>query len=483
MVPLHLLAFLALYLTAVRLLEDAYGRAGIEGARQRLDHAVQEMPFFVPQGHSGRNPHLFVHALAAHRDIDLQLFDRRGHPLGVGVLPPSAFVPDVREFLASGRAEQVWIERWGKRDIVQGLTRLTAGPTCTPCHAAGEPLGAAAMRLDFTAPLAAMRESLRLKLALLVAAWAGLLGLTGALVRRTVQRSGARLRADLDAAERGRQQETPPRGLWVLDPVSAEIHRSLREFLARRREHEAEMASRLAHVDQLAHLGELAAGLAHEIKNPLAGIQGALEVLRDDAGEDPDRAHLYGEMLAELRRVNIILQRLLESGRPAPLRVIDVDPSTLVRDTVDLLAPGLRRKSVQLTAELAPELPVLRVDPAKIRQVLVNLIQNAAEAMRDGGEVTVRASCLLSAGEVVLEVADNGPGIAAGDLERIFQPFFTTKFTGTGLGLAISKSLVEQHGGRIEVDSEPGRGTRMFVFFPCPAALASEPAGEGEERR
>jgi two-component system sporulation sensor kinase A/two-component system, sporulation sensor kinase E len=121
---------------------------------------------------------------------------------------------------------------------------------------------------------------------------------------------------------------------------------------------------------------------------------------------------------------------------------------------------------VRLEAEIASGLPALALDPAKIRQVLVNLIQNAAEAMRDGGSVTVRASPFPDGDGVVLAVEDDGPGIAAEDLGKIFQPFFTTKYTGTGLGLSISQSLIEQHGGRIEVDSAPGRGTTMFVFLP-----------------
>jgi signal transduction histidine kinase len=489
MVPLHLVAFLGLYFGAVRLLEDAYSRAGVEGARRRLDSTVREMSLLFLQDQPRRSAHLFVQALAAHRDIDLQLFDAHGRPLGIGVLPPSASALDVREFLASSVGERVWLERWGERDIVQGLTRLTGGPNCVPCHPTGVLLGAASIRLDYTAPLAAMRGGLRGRLALLVATWAVLLGFTAAWVRRTVARSGARLRAELDAVERG-SLGAPAGGGLVLDPVSAELHRSLHDFLARRRQHEVEVASRLVHVDQLAHLGELAAGLAHEIKNPLAGIQGALELLRDDARAEEDKFRLFEEMLAELRRVNAILQRLLESGRPAPLRVVETDPASLIRDTVDLLAPGLRRKGVRLSVETATELPRLRSDPAKVRQVLVNLVQNAAEAARDG-EVVVRASWLRAVGEVVFEVADNGPGIAPHDLERIFQPFFTTKFTGTGLGLAISKSLVEQHGGRIEVDSEPGRGTRMLVFLPCSGTLPAaapltppaDPAGKREGTR
>jgi signal transduction histidine kinase len=478
LVPLHLVAFAGLYLGTARLLGLAYSEAGVESAGQRLVSEWLEIPFLVPQLQPERSPHLFAHTLAAHRSIDLRLFDAAARPIGVGALPPQAGLPDVADFLAGRSTRQVRVERLGSREVAHGLVRLTASGACTSCHADGQVMGAAAMRFDFTEPLAAMRGRLRNRLALLLLVWGALLGASASLVRRTVERSVSRLRADLDAAAAGRAagDEAAP---FVLDPVSAEVHRSLRDFLARQRRREAEVASRLEHHDQLAHLGELAAGLAHEIKNPLAGIQGALEVLRDDARDDAERVRLYEEMLGELRRVNTILQRLLESGRPAPLRLIDVDPALLVRETVELLQPALRRRGVRLEAEAAEGLPGVRLDPAKMRQVLVNLIHNAAEAMRDGGRVTVKASRYPQGGGVVLAVADEGPGIAAEDMERVFQPFYTTKFTGTGLGLAISKSLVELHGGRIEVDSRPGVGTTMYVFLPG-AAPSGAPDGAAE---
>jgi len=476
-VPLHLIAFLALYVGTARLLEKAYGEAGIEAARQRLFQVVREMPFFVPRGGGATNPHVFTHALAAHRDIQLELFNSRGRPLGVGRVSATTTSPDIVEFLASGKPERVWIERWGPRELVHGRTRLVADAGCVPCHAPGTLLGAASIRLDYTNQLAQMRGRLRGSLLLLLAIWLVLLGLSAMAVRLTVSRSAQRLRAELDAAEVGAVSAGYGTSL-VLDPVSAEVHKSLRDFLARRREREAKLADRLAHVDRLAHLGELSAGLAHEIKNPLAGIQGALEILRDDAGSDEERVRLYDEMLGELKRVNTILQRLLESGRPAPLRLVATDCATLVRETVELLAPPLRRKQIQLEAEVSSDLPVERIDPAKIRQVLVNLIHNAAEAMNGSGHIRVRASRFPDGRGVVVSVGDDGPGIPSENLARIFQPFFTTKYTGTGLGLAISKSIVEQHGGRIEVDSEPNRGTTMYVFLP---ERREESSSAGEE--
>jgi signal transduction histidine kinase len=147
------------------------------------------------------------------------------------------------------------------------------------------------------------------------------------------------------------------------------------------------------------------------------------------------------------------------------------------------MAPSLRRQRVDLRTETAGGLPEVQVDPAKLRQVLVNLVQNAAEAMAEsGGQVVVRATHFPLERAVVVAVEDDGPGIPAENLQSLFEPFFTTKFTGTGLGLSISKSLVEQHGGRIEVSSEPGRGTTFLIFLPekevAPAAARTPPESD-----
>ena len=479
LVPVHLGAFLVLYFGTLKLLENAYADAGAEAARQRLELAVREMPFFVPTG-SGGNPHVFDHLIFTHAPIGLRLFDREGNLLGSrAVSADPDDVRRVREFLAErDTRERVWVQDIAGREIVRGLHRIVADAGCAPCHATGSELGVATMRIDYTEPLAEVRRGLRLRVGALVGAWILAVGAVTVTVQRSARRAAARLEAELAAVSAGRPRSDPGAagGVLVLDPVAAEVHRGLRRFLERQRQREAEVATRLAHVDQLASLGQLAAGLAHEIKNPLAGIHGALEVLRDEAPDGPS-APLYGEMLGELKRVNGILQQLLESGRPAPLRTVPTDLGKLLADTAELMGPSLRRHRVELTVEVAENLPVVRLDAAKIRQVLVNLVQNAAEAMKTGGHVSVRASRFPEGGGVVLAVADDGPGMPEAVRDRIFQPFFTTKFTGTGLGLAITRSLVEQHGGQIDVDSEPGRGTTFFVVLPDRDA-AQPPAPE-----
>jgi signal transduction histidine kinase len=230
------------------------------------------------------------------------------------------------------------------------------------------------------------------------------------------------------------------------------------------------MASRMEHTDQLASLGRLAVGLAHEIKNPLAGIKGALEILREDNVEKRT-ATLYDAMLEELERVNTTLQLLLESARPSPPQMVETDVRRLIKEAIYLLRPGLKRNGVTLRYEFGRDPKTAALDGAKIRQVLINLIQNAAEAMDTGGNIVVRAAEFPEDhGGLILAVEDDGPGITEENQKKIFDPFFTTKFSGTGLGLAIARRLVEQQGGTLQVDSKPGQGTTFYVLLPSPEA-------------
>jgi two-component system nitrogen regulation sensor histidine kinase GlnL len=222
----------------------------------------------------------------------------------------------------------------------------------------------------------------------------------------------------------------------------------------------------------------MAAMLAHEIKNPLAGIKGALEILREDTGEEFTES-LCNEMLGELGRVNETLQALLTSARPSPPQLTTIDVADLLSEVHRLIEPGLRRRQIRLEIVTEGDALTARIDAAKIRQVLLNLIDNAAAEIEEGGTILVRAADFPEGGGVIIAVEDDGPGIPEDTLPQIFDPFFTTKFSGTGLGLAISQSLVEQHGGTLQVESEVGKGTTFFVILPEGGpnedAVAAEP--------
>ena len=465
--PVHFAVFGALYVGNYALLDDAYAHAGATAARRQIEQLVREMPTMMPSAPGEESPHALGKLLSMHEPIGLRLFSNRATLMWPHDVSPAGDETErVRRLLAdTRRPDETWIEDGNGREWVRGVVRVDTGQACLPCHQADRTLGAASIRIDSTEEMRVIHRLLRRRMGLLFGCWILLVSAVAFVVQRTVRRSLSGLETDLDDAVAGRSASNSTPEL-PLDPVAAAFHRRLRDFLRRQHAREVEVVSRLAHVDQLASLGELSAGLAHEIKNPLAGIQGALEVLKHETADGPT-SHLYEEMLGELGRVNGILQRLLESGRPAPLRLARSSPARLLAETVELMRPALARRKVEVEAHVDGDLPEIQLDAAKIRQVLLNLIQNAGEAMgKAGGRVVVRASALPGRHEVVLAVEDDGTGITPGNLDRLFEPFFTTKFTGTGLGLTISKSLIEQHGGRIEVDSQAGRGTTFFIFLP-----------------
>ncbi len=234
--------------------------------------------------------------------------------------------------------------------------------------------------------------------------------------------------------------------------------------------------------ERLADLGRLAAGLAHELRNPLASITGSIELLRANAPRSED-ARLMEIVLREAGRLEELLRRFLQFTRPAsPLRA-PVDLRRLAEETLEVFEHDPAAARVRVERDLAPATVVC--DGDQLRQVLWNLLVNAAQALAgreapaDGPLGTVRVSCAPEpGGGAWLAVQDDGPGIARPDLLGIFTPFFTTKADGTGLGLAGAHRIVEAHGGTISVESEPGQGARFLVRLPADAPAGAAGVSE-----
>jgi signal transduction histidine kinase len=239
--------------------------------------------------------------------------------------------------------------------------------------------------------------------------------------------------------------------------------------------------------DRLAALGEMAAGLAHEIRNPLGAIKGAAQYL-DPAGLQAGDAEILNIIVEEVNRLDGVVAQFLAYSRPFPSAASEKFQSTDLNDvlwkTMKLIENDLP-KSVAVELELTPGLPAIHADAEQLKQVFINLALNAVQAMPDGGRLTVRtrrphapvelglseSTPRYSADQVEVRFADTGAGIPEDTLDRIFIPFYTTKTKGTGLGLAISQRIVKGHGGTIEVQSRVGEGTEFILRFPSAAAL------------
>jgi two-component system sensor histidine kinase PilS (NtrC family) len=231
------------------------------------------------------------------------------------------------------------------------------------------------------------------------------------------------------------------------------------------------MQLKVERAERLASIGRLAAGIAHEIRNPLASISGSMEMLKTSPGADEDSRQLMAIAVREVDRLNALITDLLDYARP---KTEDRQRLDLGEHTSEIARAFNQehRSGITLVVD-APHGISVEAAAGQLRQVLWNLIRNAAEAMPSGGEIHVQVT--KESAFAVLIVRDTGAGIPKTHFERIFEPFYSTKSGGTGLGLATVARIVDDHRGNIDVDSEPGRGTIFTVRFPAHAAHSKTP--------
>jgi signal transduction histidine kinase len=251
--------------------------------------------------------------------------------------------------------------------------------------------------------------------------------------------------------------------------VDRVIDLSLTLMLATYREDSLRQALRAeqhATMKRLAAIGEMAASIAHEIRNPLAGISGAIQVLREEPAGGETRGGVLEEVLREIRRLDARINDLLIYARPATPRREPVRPADLLHATVRVLRDDPVLARVRLRFGPMPSLPPFALDAGQIQQVLVNLVLNAAQATAGEGEIRLEARG-VSGGGIEISVEDDGPGVPDHLAEEIFRPFFTTRSGGTGLGLAISRKIAEAHGGALDVLPASGGGARFTLRLPA----------------
>jgi signal transduction histidine kinase len=232
--------------------------------------------------------------------------------------------------------------------------------------------------------------------------------------------------------------------------------------------------------DRLAALGEMAAAIAHEVKNPLAGIEVMAGILKRQLPESQDAQAILGDIIKEAKMANAIVQEVLEFVRPIRLQVERTRVGEAVQAAVQLAETKARRGDIRVDVRVPHSLPLVHGDQFQLTQLFTNLLTNAYEAMAGQGRVAVAASTIRMVDDpecegretreaVVVELADEGPGMPREVADRVFNPFFTTKPQGTGLGLAIVRKIVDAHDGSIDLETVPGRGTRIRVTLPVKA--------------
>lgn len=353
----------------------------------------------------------------------------------------------------------MWLTE-GEHANIFGVRALRNAEQCAVCHERASALGAIQIGIDMAGPLSEAKARVRRNFAMAGGAWLGLLTLMFWAGGFVIGRPLAAIEKTMNAA--GATSDAARR--HDLGSLAARMHETVWGLIRTQRQRDEEISKHMARAEQLASLGQLAAGLTHEIKNPLAGVAAAVELLRDEG--DGSQREVHEQILSELRRVNTTVDGLLRLGKPQPPQRTGVDLARVTREVTSLFAARLRRQGVALQTEIGEDVPTLQLDSGLMVQLLMNLLTNSMQATDRGGAIRVLVAPFPRHDGVVLSVADTGRGIAPEHLDRIFDPFFTTKEEGTGLGLPICKQIVEQHGGTMEIESEPGSGTRVTMLLP-----------------
>ncbi|HLZ42783.1 MAG TPA: ATP-binding protein [Candidatus Sulfotelmatobacter sp.] len=303
----------------------------------------------------------------------------------------------------------------------------------------------------------------------LAVAGAGAVGICGALLvvlTYTVQRPMVELQqkiAQLGAGDLSVSVSFAHRNDEIGD-LGRNFNQMVEQLRESRQEIERLHRTQMSRAEHFATLGEMATGLAHEIRNPLAGIAGVIEIIGRDLPASSPARMVVKDVRQEIARINHIVTDLLQTARPHPPKVRKSDLNTTVEHAVMLGRQQALAKSIEISLHKDPSLPEVEHDSDQIHQVLLNLLLNALQAIDVNGKIAVTLE--WKGKHAVIEVSDTGRGIPPDLLPNIFRPFFTTKGDGTGLGLSLARRIVEDHQGRIDVTSAVGKGTTFAVVLP-----------------
>ena len=368
--------------------------------------------------------------------------------------------------------------RQGERSIQSVIKKIRNRPECFPCHGSRETLnGILHVDISFRRTEEQIFEMERSALWMMLIT-AAVLATGGAILMvRLVERPVAGLvqaMAKVEGGDLEARANLPTRD--ELGHLADSFNAMVEKLKAARAEIEVYHQHRLDRAERLATLGEIAASLAHEIKNPLAGIAGAVQVMADEMPEAEPRREIMHEILTQVHRLDRTVQDLLAFARPGKPDVEPCDIHQVLDRVLILLAENPEAKQMRVVRAYQPGIPRVPADGKQLRQVFLNLILNAVQAMPAGGQITLQTTLHnasgargkdASAGPMVeVAVIDTGPGIPPNNLKDIFTPFVTTKRRGTGLGLSVSRRIVQDHGGWITAESPPGGGATFRVRLP-----------------
>lgn len=375
------------------------------------------------------------------------------------------------------------ISRFGERETLSLVRPIVTDERCYLCHGVGRRVvGILNINLDLSENTQQLNESSSdafISMLVMIAFFsAGISFILLRFVRQPIQ----------EMAQKMSKVESGDLSVRLEPRNSDEVGRLMRSFNSMvdnlenaKQELEQYHYQQMERADRLASVGEMATGIAHEIKNPLTCISSAISVLADDFDEQDPRREIIAKVLEQIGRLDKTAADLLFFGKPGKPEFTFVDVNELLKKTFFFVSQHPEARNIHRAHELTRDLPPVWVDEKQIQQVFFNIIINAVQAMKNGGTLSIQTDLTERNGidYVRITIQDTGAGIPPEDLEKIFVPFFTTKTQGTGLGLPICRQLLEQHGGIIEVTSQINSGTTFFILLPA-GCLPRENQGDIE---
>ncbi|MDP4085727.1 MAG: ATP-binding protein [Bacillota bacterium] len=241
---------------------------------------------------------------------------------------------------------------------------------------------------------------------------------------------------------------------WLIEKLNRTMIKDVTE--------KVELEERLRKSDTLNIIGELAAGIAHEIRNPMTALKGFIQML--EASIKKENEIYYEIITSELMRIDSIINEFLILAKPQVIKFREADINQIIRETVDLLNAQAILNNVQFQIHYDQNIPMVYCEPNQLKKVFINMVKNAIEVMPDGGNITIQTSCMDAM--IHISIQDEGGGIPEDKLKKIGVPFYTTKERGTGLGLMVSFKIIEEHMGTVKIDSKEGEGTTFYITLP-----------------
>lgn len=446
------------------------------GAQKRaliLSEAIERGLMTVMLGGEGKQIQTFVESLAGHNDVEVvRIFDTEGN------IDKSSKVEEVSRTVSrtdlekykSQRMLSVFTTEEGGKTCYSVVKPIFNRPSCHRCHGSDHKvMGILQVSMGGEREQAQLNELKRATLSSALFAVVASVIVLWLFMYVLIERPTRKLTSAMKKVEEGDiTTQVNIRQRDELGLLGRSFNSMIMKLHTAQKELEAYHQQQMERADRLATIGELVTAIAHELRNPLTGIKGAISVLSRGFPEDDRRREIVREINLLIGRLNKILEDLLHYARPSPPQLKTVNLNQVIDQTLFLLDGQAKKAQAIIVKDLDEEIPPLQVDPSQMQQVLLNLILNAVQAMTHAGEIVVRTGVKEDGQrkKVIIEIQDTGKGMTAEEQGKAFHPFFSTKAEGTGLGLPIVKRIVENHGGRISLQGRPGEGTRVQVELP-----------------